>query len=181
MHINDIEDYHAKSKVGWASIGQVEMFDYFIERMSILDRTLNNNTNGDLYDYIAFSNGNNWNKIPKLSVFYDYVREGKYFYQFYLNEGDKVALVDKNNNAYIIDIEGARFFDLEYEETPSSFLGSISLSLLKLCNLYNCLASEGKYYSYSFIESVYKSDGTLLYKNNNSFVNKLNKNETIVL
>ena len=72
-------------------------------------------------------------------------------------------------------------FDLEYEETPSSFLGSISLSLLELCNLYNCLASEGKYYSYSFIESVYKSDGTLLYKNNNSFVNKLNKNETIVL
>ena len=59
------------------------------------------------------------------------------------------------------------YFNLEYEETPSSFLGSISLSLLELCDLYNCLASEGKYYSYSFIDSIYKSDGTLLYKNTN--------------
>ena len=72
-------------------------------------------------------------------------------------------------------------FDLDYEETPSSFLGSISLSLLNLCDMYNCLASEGKYYSYTFIESIYNQEGTLLYKNRNNFTNKLSKNETIIL
>lgn len=31
--------------------------------------------------------------------------------------GPNHVMADKNNNAYIIDIEGARFFDLEYEES----------------------------------------------------------------
>ena len=72
-------------------------------------------------------------------------------------------------------------FDIEYINTPSSFLGSISTSLLKLTSMYNCLASEGKYYKPSYIESIYKNDGTLIYKNNLSFNPILSKNETIIL
>ncbi len=72
-------------------------------------------------------------------------------------------------------------FGVDYLETPSSFLGSISMSLLKLVEMYNCLASEGNHYSCSFIKSIYSSDGTLLYSNPSSFKRLLNKNETIVL
>lgn len=72
-------------------------------------------------------------------------------------------------------------FDIKYINTPSSFLGSISTSLLKLTSMYNCLASEGKYYKPSYIESIYKNDGTLIYKNNLSFNPILSKNETIIL
>ena len=72
-------------------------------------------------------------------------------------------------------------FDVQYENTPSSFLGSISTSLLKLTSMYNCLASEGKYYKPSYIESIYTSDGTLLYKNNLLYTPILSKNETIIL
>lgn len=72
-------------------------------------------------------------------------------------------------------------FNIEYQETPSSFLGSVSMSLINLCNMYNCLASEGKKHSYSFIESVYSHDGKLLYRNNDISTNTLKRNETIVL
>jgi len=72
-------------------------------------------------------------------------------------------------------------FNVDYEETPSSFLGSISMTPLKLTELYNCLASEGNYYKPSFINSIYKKDGTLLYKNPNESRKLLSKNETLVL
>ena len=55
------------------------------------------------------------------------------------------------------------------------------MSLLQLCDMYNCLASEGKYYSTSFINSIYKSDGTLLYKSHDQYKTLFNKNETIIL
>ena len=104
MRANDTEDYHKNSTAGWANTGMVEFLDYFLERMSIQDRTLNNNTNGDLYDYIGYELGGKWNKLPKLSVFYDYLREGKYFVQCYLNEGDKIAMLDANANGWTSEL-----------------------------------------------------------------------------
>ena len=104
MRANDTEDYHNNSTAGWANTGMVEFLDYFLERMSIQDRTLNNNTNGDLYDYIGYEIGGKWNKLPKLSVFYDYLREGKYFVQCYLNEGDKIAMLDENANGWTSEL-----------------------------------------------------------------------------
>ena len=96
MHANDTENYHKNSVAGWANTGMVEFLDYFMERMSMQDRTLNHNENGDLYDYIAFKTGDHWERIPKLSVFYDYVRAGRYYTDVFLNKGDKVAIVDAN-------------------------------------------------------------------------------------
>ena len=49
--------------------------------------------------------------------------------------GPNHVMVDKNNNAYIIDIEGARFFDLEYEESFLKIRFNNNYKYLKSDNL----------------------------------------------
>ncbi|MEG2289435.1 MAG: phosphotransferase [Clostridium sp.] len=49
--------------------------------------------------------------------------------------GPNHVMVDKDNNAYIIDIEGARFFDLEYEESFLKIRFDSNYKYLKSDNL----------------------------------------------
>ena len=49
--------------------------------------------------------------------------------------GPNHVIVDKNNNAYVIDIEGARFFDLEYEESFLKIRFNSNYKYLKSNNL----------------------------------------------
>ena len=49
--------------------------------------------------------------------------------------GPNHVMVDKDNNAYIIDIEGARFFDLEYEESFLKIRFNNNYKYLKSDNL----------------------------------------------
>lgn len=49
--------------------------------------------------------------------------------------GPNHVMVDKDNNAYIIDIEGARFFDLEYEESFLKIRFNKNYKYLKSNNL----------------------------------------------
>lgn len=99
----NLENWYLQSTPGWASRGKIEVFDYHSERMSILDRVYNNNLNGDLYDYVIFSNDKeNYTKIPKLAVPYTMPKEStaKYFYDFRLSKGGTINLVDKTEKGW---------------------------------------------------------------------------------
>ncbi len=94
----DLATWHSKSK--WAPNGNIEAFDYCSERMSILDRVYNNNTNGDLYDYVIYTdNGKDWTRIPKLPVPRTMLN-GTYFYDFYLSPGGKYLLADAKEGGW---------------------------------------------------------------------------------
>ena len=94
----DLAKWHSKSK--WAQGGSIEAFDYNSERMSILDRVYNNNTNGDLYDYVVYTdNGKDWIRIPKLPVPRTMIN-GTYFYDFYLSPGGKYLLADAKEGGW---------------------------------------------------------------------------------
>ncbi len=64
---------------------------------------------------------------------------------------------------------------------PTIGLGSISLTPLELTSLYNCLASEGTYYSPSFIKQINLSDSTILKKIPEKKKKILNSNNTIII
>lgn len=64
---------------------------------------------------------------------------------------------------------------------PTIGLGSISLTPLELTSLYNCLASEGTYYSPSFIKQINLSDSTLLKKVSEKKKIVLNSKNTIII
>lgn len=64
---------------------------------------------------------------------------------------------------------------------PTIGLGSISLTPLELTSLYNCLASEGTYYSPSFIKQINLSDSTLLKKVPEKKKKILNSKNTIII
>lgn len=60
----------------------------------------------------------------------------------------------------------------------TSALGSFSLTPLELTSIYNCLASEGIYYSPSFIKKITLSDNSFVYQDSNKGKRILDKKET---
>lgn len=76
--------------------------------------------------------------------------------------GPNHVMVDKDNNAYIIDIEGARFFDLEYEESFLKIRFNNNYKYLKSDNL-----DETRMDFYHICHCVVNLAGAyeLLYKN----------------
>ena len=94
----DTQMWHSKS--GWAPGGGIEVFDYCIERMSILDRVYNNNLNGDLYDYVIYTNDmKDITRIPKLPVPRTML-SGTYFYDFWLSPGGKMIFADPKEGGW---------------------------------------------------------------------------------
>lgn len=64
------------------------------------------------------SNSNMYFKLKKiLKSLMKSIEKRSYFKFIHSELGPNHVIVDKNNDAYLIDIEGARFFDLEYEES----------------------------------------------------------------
>lgn len=76
--------------------------------------------------------------------------------------GPNHVMVDKNNNAYIIDIEGARFFDLEYEE---SFLKIRFNNNYKYLKSYNLDKKRMTFYHICYCCGNLSGAYELLYKN----------------
>ena len=73
-------------------------------------------------------------------------------------------------------------FNISCEQVnPTIGLGSISLSPLELTSIYNCFASEGIYYTPSFISDITLSDNTLLKKMPTKSKMILDKHQTIII
>ncbi len=86
------DTWHSKST--WAWHNALEIFDFHVGRMSILDRVYNNDVNGDLYDYVLYAdNETDITKIPKLPV-PNTMLPGTYFCDFYISPGGKYYLAD---------------------------------------------------------------------------------------
>lgn len=92
------ETWHGNSN--WAAQANIEVFDYCLERMSILDRVYNDNLNGDLYDYIMYAdNKSDITRIPKLPVPRTAL-SGTYFYDFYLSPGGSIYIPDAKEGGW---------------------------------------------------------------------------------
>jgi hypothetical protein len=99
----DLESWYSKS--GWArNRGNVQPLDYHIERMSMLDRVVNDNHGPDLYDYVVYSDdGKQWTGIPKLGVPRTMLK-GTYFYDFYVKDHGFIGFIDDNEEGWIAQL-----------------------------------------------------------------------------
>lgn len=92
------DTWHEKST--WAWHNELELFDFHVGRMSILDRVYNNNQNGDLYDYVVYSDSDSEvTKIPKLPVA-NTMLPGTYFCDFYISPGGRYYLADQTEGGW---------------------------------------------------------------------------------
>lgn len=67
------------------------------------------------------------------------------------------------------------------QAVPSLALGSVETSPLELANMYNCLASVGKYYDDYCIEKIENQNGQILYMHHNEPKQLLDKDICLVL
>lgn len=80
---------------------QIEPIDYHIERISILDRIIGENSNPDLYDcFVLSSDYNNWQRIPKLNVAYP-IYQGDWVYTYDIPLNGYWGFLDPDEGGWI--------------------------------------------------------------------------------
>ena len=104
----DLEKWYLNSKWAIAAYSrdpqsrcQVEAIDYHIERISILDRIVGENPNGDLYDCFVLSGDyTNWQRVPKLHVAYP-IYKGNWIYTFDIPLNGYFGFLDPDEGGWI--------------------------------------------------------------------------------
>ena len=129
----------------------------------------------------------NYLDFPKVQKYYKYLNfkivrfYGKKYYSFILK---KYYLVFISFILIIAFVSFLSFFivDIKVEnENPTIGLGSVSLSPLQLCSIYNAFASEGAYYPPVFYSKITLSNNDLLINNKETPSFYLNKQIVNVL
>lgn len=72
-------------------------------------------------------------------------------------------------------------FGIIADDLASNALGTVSMPIYDLARIYNTFASEGLYVEPAMIRQIQDDDGDILYQNKEEAVQKLKKDETLIL